>query len=390
MIVRKRRKLINGFNITLLEKVVDAFEGSFVQSADNTVIGKRFIRSENSGPYSGSDSLSTDTLTLSGVNDTQIQYLTVPLTEPQDAYQLAWNAASATTVWVQPVNYQPQLDSLSLSIATSSSNISELQTLVSQFNSFISSDYIETSSLHIPFAVAWSGNNWGGPGKAGIFWHDPGTDPYDGFAIKYGCDNASIGETGYSYGSVGVLAASPVVMRFTNGMEGTRGFIWAAHGYGRTVPVMALDTDDPLSNPYAGSLKVKGNITAERGDIWVVSGGVSAAKNVVAGERLYVGWPSQSVLGPIEVANYDPSTGNCLITMRGNFLYDSGGTPTGTSLNASHNNYVLSYTHLFSNYGAIGLRPAPAGGGSGTLPGVEIDCGSFTADTADINCGSFV
>jgi len=26
----------------------------------------------------------------------------------------------------------------------------------------------------------------------------------------------------------------------------------------------------------------------------------------------------------------------------------------------------------------------------GTLPGVEIDCGTFAEDTADINCGSFV
>jgi hypothetical protein len=33
---------------------------------------------------------------------------------------------------------------------------------------------------------------------------------------------------------------------------------------------------------------------------------------------------------------------------------------------------------------------AEGGGGGGTLPSVEIDCGTFTNDLANIDCGSFV
>jgi hypothetical protein len=40
---------------------------------------------------------------------------------------------------------------------------------------------------------------------------------------------------------------------------------------------------------------------------------------------------------------------------------------------------------------ADGTFAAPPGsGGGGTLPGVEIDCGTFAAGTADVDAGSFV
>lgn len=385
MIIRKRRKLINGFNITLLEKTAEVLKGSINQPLDTTVSGGKFIRSDNTGPQSA------QTVQIETTN-AEIQYLAAPIVQPQDDYHLVWDSSSGTTIWKPPTNYQPQFDAFTSILSTNSSNISELQTLVTQFNNIIRTDYVETDSLHIPFAVAWSGHVWGGPGKAGIFFHNPGDVAYDGFAIKMGHDNATIGETGYTYGTVGNLAQYPIVMRFTNGTEGSRGFVWSARGAsGKTIPVMALDTNDPDSNSTAGSLKIKGNFIAERGYIVASGGSVTAKDDVIAGGRLQAEFPSQNILGPINISNYDPSTGNSLITMRSYFLYDSGGTPTGTSLNASHNNYVLTYTHLFSNYGKISLLPQIGGsGGGGTLPGVEIDCGTFTAGTADINCGSFV
>ncbi len=43
------------------------------------------------------------------------------------------------------------------------------------------------------------------------------------------------------------------------------------------------------------------------------------------------------------------------------------------------------------NGGLISAYPLNASAsGSGSLPGVEIDCGTFDEDTADIDCGSFI
>lgn len=374
MIVRKRRKLINGFNITLLEKSVDILTDPRVQPIDTADSGGKFLRSENKDIQNTGTGLFEPTNTLLGINDTQIQYLAVPLDEPKDSQYLSWNEKSGTTVWKQLTNYQPQIDVLTDVVKTSSSNISEIQTQIIQFNNIVRTDFVESNLLHLPFAVAWSANSWGGPGKAGIFWSDPGTTPVDNFSIKFGGTNLALGESNYDFGTVGTAStaypsSNAVVMKFSNGTEGARGFVWNAVGISGG-PVMALDTDPNRSDsPYnrGGNLTVRNRIITHQGCFQA-----NGYSQIPIGTTQY--------LGNLHVNEHNP------------YLQYPLPTPIITlrpSLGSEYNGYVMTYREG-NLYGEIGLSPSVGGSGSGTLPGVEIDCGSFTAGTADINCGSFV
>ena len=127
------------------------------------------------------------------------------------------------------------------------------------------------SEIQLPFAVRNSPRDtWGGPGKAGIFWQDPGEDLIDTYSIKMGGDNVEIEESGYTFGYVNDLA-----MKFTMGAEEGRGFVWdrigpAAYNH---KPVMSLDAK-------YGNLVVRGDIITSgslRSDNKIYSGGVDIA-----------------------------------------------------------------------------------------------------------------
>lgn len=59
--------------------------------------------------------------------------------------------------------------------------------------------------------------------------------------------------------------------------------------------------------------------------------------------------------------------------------------PTGTFLRK-----VDSLGRLYESVTAAEIVAAGGGGGAGTMPGVEVDCGTFSNDMANIDCGSFV
>lgn len=45
---------------------------------------------------------------------------------------------------------------------------------------------------------------------------------------------------------------------------------------------------------------------------------------------------------------------------------------------------------LTADVAGVGSWQAPTGEGGGSMPGVEIDCGTFASDIANMDCGSFV
>lgn len=64
-------------------------------------------------------------------------------------------------------------------------------------------------------------------------------------------------------------------------------------------------------------------------------------------------------------------------------IYDVA--PAGTYLKK-----VDSPGRLYESVTAAEIVAAGGGGGAGTMPGVEVDCGTFSNDMANIDCGSFL
>lgn len=352
--IRKRRRIVNGVEITLLEKNTDTLPlvdstlvYSNIESRLKTYLTEQLskvtlpqsVQTIVQQEVQSAKSLLTEPLFVSsGLTATDI-IATVSNT-PEDGSVMAYDSQGSTLVWRQSPNVR--LDIID-------------NTLLNYPNEFIS-DHITSNKFHIPFAVSWNGNSWGGEGRAGIFWLDPWDEPVDNYSIKFGRDDSSLGETGYTYGTVGGLA-----MKFSNGMEfdtsngrgspgGYRGFVWnrvAGSAQGGNQPVMALDSKE-------GNLTVRGRIKSD-----------------------YTGNP---IVGNIFLESYDPTTDNPIIVISG--------------VGSSYNGYVLTYEQnpYVPYYASLKLKPStggPSTGGYSTSGGV-IDCGSFLSTDGIIDCGSFI
>jgi len=350
-IIQKKRKVVNGVNITLLEKsvkvepVVDTdllyknFEIKLRQYVDGqfSEIYAPIVVNKDIQTSSIDQQIPTSTIFTLSKDD----ILGVISNSPEEGSILSYTDDNIS--WRQSPNVRFDLID------------NELNNYKLEFKS----DHIYTNKLHIPFAVTayTDGTVWGGNGRAGIFWLDPWDQPVDNYSIKMGLNNPEIGESGYSFGTVNELA-----MKFTNGSEGGRGFVWCSsvppyHGYMQ--PVMSLDTDDPISN-NGGNLTVARDITSNLGKI-VISGNDS----------------STPIVGNIVIPNFTPT--NPIISTIG--------------ASDSYNNYVLTYETVAGSLGKISLKPPTGGGGGGgSFPGVQMDGGSFLQEDqyARIDAGSFI
>jgi hypothetical protein len=66
-----------------------------------------------------------------------------------------------------------------------------------------------------------------------------------------------------------------------------------------------------------------------------------------------------------------------------------GFTPENVANKSTDGTMVANSTTLYPSQSAVVTYVATHAGGGGTLPGVEVDCGTFASDTADIDCGVF-
>jgi hypothetical protein len=352
--IQKHRKTINGVEIVLLEKsvrvepVVDTSSlYSNIKKYVDTQIGKiEFPTLTQQIVEKGIQSTTQGVvdIPLSAYTLTKDEILGVVSNDPEDGSILSYAGQDNNLVWKQSPNVRFDI----------------IDNILSNYPSNFYSTHVSTDILHIPFAIRYLDNIWGGNGRAGIFFGSP-SDPVDNYSIKMGRDDASIGETGYTFGTVyGSPNSNRVVMKFSNGNEGGRGFVWNSEGgEGFSGPVMSLDTNNPIGGG-GGTLTVRNNITSELGSL-ILMGDNDATTNFV-------------------LSNFIPENPMFMILGADN----------------SWNDTVLTYTNseVFESLGYISLKPATAGGsgGGGTFPGVQMDGGSFlqTDQYARIDAGSFV
>jgi hypothetical protein len=369
MMIRKRRRTVNGVEITLLEKAT-----STTPLIDTTLIYsdiesrlRTYIGDELATKIPAAQETIRETIVQNSVQSlpssitaslTVDEILGLISNSPEEGSVLTYDGQNGAIVWRQSPNLR----------------LDTIENVMSSYQTKVESDRVQGDQFFLPFAVKWSVPpyyQWGGPGKSGIFWGDPWTDPVDNFSIKMGDDDASIGETGYTFGYVNKLA-----MKFSNGSEGGRGFVWTSVGNNGSLPVMSLDTNNPLAG--GGNLTVKNGIYSQLGDISADNGSVWAGEQLVAAGN--IDYPYD---GHLRVASFDPSTGNSVISLWSDMVQAP-----------AYDGYVLTYRHIAATpVGILKLEPPTGGGGGGgTFPSVEIDGGSFlqTDQYARIDGGSFI
>lgn len=398
--IRKRRKIVNGIEITLLERTVSQTpiqdQNSFfsdVEAKLRTYVNDKFqsiptqqITTEIQAALQQVQSESF----LSGSPFTIEDFLSIAINEPEDGSIVSYDDQEGSLSWVQ----------------SPSVKFAEIDNTLINYNTKFESDHIYSNRLHVPFAVAWGENNWGGNGKSGIFWIDPWDEPIDNYSIKMGMNNEDIGETGYSFGYVSQLA-----MKFSNGSEGGRGFVWTSVGAGGSIPVMALDTNDPLTN--GGNLwvnrdikSVSGSVIAENdlngnrlvvnenqdlpynAAIWVNTDSIMSGTNLITVSTLHP--PSAAALDGY-IMKYRYITGPVGVI---GLVPDTGGVTSLTALTDVNitepiaNGEVLLYSTAESKW----INSTAIGGGGASLPSVELDMGAFLEATqpSQIDCGSFI
>lgn len=380
--ITKRRKVVNGVKITLLEKSV--ISNSIVDQSQKYLDIKNEIREyvdekiENividQSITNISNNLQTIPESLSYVL-TKDEILGVIQNTPEDGSVLSYDNQYDWLVWRQSPNVRMDL----------------IDNKLVNYENYFSSRYIFSNKLHLPFAIKSLVSNdvWGGLGKAGIFWGDPWSQTVDNFSIKMGRDDASIGETGYTYGKVG-SGTRPVIMKFSNGSEGGRGFVWTSVGQDGSIPYMSLDTNRSILG--GGNLTVHNDIISNNGILsgqGIVSHGTIESYGEITSHENIIIDDIDDLPKAFDLRSYYPSVDNTIIRVSHPTTF-----PVVDEL-LSYDGYVMTFRHggFLPNYGTIGLEP-PAGGsgGGGTFPGVEIDCGSFlqTDNYCEIDAGSFV
>ena len=364
--VKKRRKVVNGIEIVLFEKSVTKQESPSYDEVEQKLTW--YIDSQLSSKITPTIQTTIEK-EIQSVTEKQIEslfsytftkdeFLGIVENDPEDGSIVSYDSVNKKVVWKQSPNVRSDL----------------IENKLAQYPYEFRSDFIASNRFYMPFAVVSpvTGEIWGGKGKGGIFWGDPWLDPMDNFSIKFGKDDASIGETGYSYGYVSKLA-----MKFSNGTEENgRGFVWTSVGPNGSVPVMSLDTMDPTTLG-GGNLTVKRHIVSQYGNV--------TANETLFGKIVNVGITSVTFPydAPIVVQDSFVSSGQNIIKLNTDAL-------TSPSLDG----YVMTYRHLVGPVGVIGLEP-PTGGSGGTssmysTSGGVINCGSFLSTDGMINCGSFI
>jgi hypothetical protein len=339
--IRKHRKIVNGVEITLLEKSVST---SPIQSSAKlyaeaernlkTYIDDTILQLSFRQPIDNSQDAQTVSKKIQS-ESLLLDFLGLVSNAPDDGSILTYDNQNETLLWLQ----------------SPSIRLTEIENRMVQNSVEFITDNTNTSKVQIPFAVKWSVppyHEWGGAGKAGIFWADPWADTVDNFSIKMGTDDVRINESGYTYGTVGGLAmkfSNDTTVDVANGygsVGGSRGWVWS-RGI-NILPAMALDSKD-------GHLTVFGDINTDTGRL--LSGGTDIATMFGAGG-------GSSTLEDLTDTNI-PSPNNL-----DSLVYNLG---TGK--------WVAS--------------AVSGGGGGGSLPGVEVDMGSFLNDEpAEIDAGSFI
>lgn len=374
--IRKRRRIVNGVEITLLEKNTETLPlvdstlvysniesrlKSYLTEQLSKVTIPQSVQTIIQQEVQSAKSLLTEPLFVSS-GLTAGDIISTVSNIPEDGSIMTYDSQGKSLLWKQSPTVRFDIID---------------NTILNYANEF-SSDHILSNKFHLPFAVAWGKNNWGGPGRGGIFWLDPWDQPVDNFSIKMGRNNTSINESGYDYGSVHGLA-----MKFSNGPEidypitavgqtiGHRGFVWNSHN---NHPVMALDTSSSglgvSRYSKGGRLTTHGGVETE-GNLYL-SG--NQKNNISYGQEC-------DFHGYIHIN--DATIGNNIFTL--------------PNFGAGYNGYVLTYTQLDDPsgvlFGTIKLKPPTGGGGGGgTFPSVEIDGGSFLQidQYAKIDGGSFI
>jgi len=260
--IRRHRKIVNGVEITLLEKKVVteskvdpllAIESNLKSYIDEQIPTETITNEiQTILPKEIQTIIETESL-LSGYTFVQDDFFNIIDNIPEEGSVLSYDNQVESLVWRQSPTVR----------------IGEIENTLLNNDLHYYTQWITSPKIHIPFAVKWTVapfHEFGGPGKAGIFWSDPWGGVVDNFSIKMGIDNDEISETGYTYGTVSSLA-----MKFSNGTEtdgGLRGFVWNRVGGGGhgDEPVMALDS-------HNGDLTVRRDINCDEGQI--LSGGVN-------------------------------------------------------------------------------------------------------------------
>jgi len=354
--IKRYRKIVNGNEIVLLEKnqvepvlpssllydklesnLKTYFDSKYTHQTTQTITTE--IRNEVQSIIKAEPFFVTTALTVGNILD-------VVGNKPEDGSIITYDAQGDRLLWGQSPSVKFDI----------------IENTINSYPIKFESDHTVTNKIHLPFAISWGSNTWGGPGKAGIFWGDPWSPTVDNFSIKMGRDDASIGETGYTYGEVGG-AGNPVIMKFSNGAERNRGFVWTSVGSDGTIPIMSLSTQNSAGvGDSAGYLTVRKTIETEE----ILVANSSAATFAT---------------GSLYLKNFDPT-----IPVIG----------LGTIYNAAYEGYVLTYTQA-----TAGIPPQPpvlklmpsAGGPSSpsySTSGGVIDCGSFLSTDGMIDCGSFI
>ncbi len=350
--VKKRRKVVNGIEIVLFEKSVTKQESPSYDEVEQKLTW--YIDSQLSSKITPTIQTTIEK-EIQSVTEKQIEslfsytftkdeFLGIVENDPEDGSIVSYDSVNKKVVWKQSPNVRSDL----------------IENKLAQYPYEFRSDFVASNRFYMPFAVRSpvTGEIWGGKGKGGLFWGDPWLDPVDNFSIKFGIDDASIGETGYTYGVVNGLA-----MKFSNGSEieqGIRGFVWTSVGPEGNIPVMSLDTARPVSGQTGtgGNLQVKRNITSEYGKLIL--------------DGVYSG----GIFGPIIIQRFNPA--DILIST--------------LDTEPSYNGYVLTYEDS-GFYGSIRLKPPTGSGGTSSMystSGGVINCGSFLSTDGMINCGSFI
>ena len=164
---------------------------------------------------------------------------------------------------------------------------------------------LHSRQIHLPFAVRNDlSHSWGGDGKAGIFWHDPGEDADDVYSIKVGKNNTDIDELGYS--AVGFGAVTDLAMSFQMGGV-NRGFVWRRRHAEEVESIMSLDVNwksTSNSDENNRGYRPKGDLT--------VFGNVDTYSGYFI-QSDYIGWDRFGEIGGFS-GGVDNYTGKVLVT----------------------------------------------------------------------------
>lgn len=354
--IRKRRKVVNGVAITLFEKTVSATPTQSLTEMYADVekrLTSHIATTFQSLPTKFTELTTKEIqtvvqdlrseITLCGSTFTQDQLLGVFGNSPEDGSVATFDNQNGVVVWKQSPNIR----------------LTDIENTLSNYPVEFSSDHVKPNKLHLPFAVAWGENNWGGNGRAGIFWLDPWDKPIDNYSIKMGANNSAIGESGYSYGTVGGLAmkfSNDIAVDAPNGLGspgGYRGWVWS-RGTGMT-PAMALDSHDGKLTVLSGINVSTGQIMSGGVDIATLWGGVgstafSALTDVVLSSLL-----------DAQVVTYSAASGTWVNATSPAGVTDHGNLNAASLLDNDHPQYRLTadtipyssitttaHTHMFS------------------------------------------